>query len=192
LNNPTIRPGADLADPRAGESSYSPQVFSLGGRIGRLRYISYNMLMYLLVFVIAIPICLLGTLVGNMGEGGVYLVLLLMHTPLTLVGFVLMRRRLNDIGHSGWFSLLVFIPFVVFPVLLYLLCAPGTAGPNAFGPKPEKNSMMVRIGACSPLLVLAILAALLLPIYWDYFDRPHAEHPHAQAQQVKAEQVLPQ
>ena len=49
---------------------------------------------------------------------------------------LLVIRRLHDIGRSGWWWLLVFIPFVNFIMGIYLMCKKGETGPNRFGPDP--------------------------------------------------------
>ena len=41
--------------------------------------------------------------------------------------------RFHDIGWSGWFVLLMFIPPVGLLVLLFLLVMPGQKDPNAYG-----------------------------------------------------------
>lgn len=48
-------------------------------------------------------------------------------------GFSLNIRRWHDLGQSGWMSLLSLIPLVNLVVLIYLMCAKGTEGPNAYG-----------------------------------------------------------
>jgi uncharacterized membrane protein YhaH (DUF805 family) len=45
-------------------------------------------------------------------------------------------RRLHDTNRSGWWLLLVFVPLGNI-VLLIWFCAPGTSGPNRFGPRPD-------------------------------------------------------
>lgn len=45
-------------------------------------------------------------------------------------------RRLHDLGHTGWFALVTFIPFVNFIFGIYLLFAQGNRGPNIYGPDP--------------------------------------------------------
>lgn len=45
-------------------------------------------------------------------------------------------RRLHDLGKSGWWYLLIFIPLLGFLVLLYFFVQRGTEGPNDFGPDP--------------------------------------------------------
>lgn len=49
---------------------------------------------------------------------------------------LLIIRRLHDIGRSGWWWLLIFIPFVNFIMGIYLMCKKGETGPNRFGPDP--------------------------------------------------------
>lgn len=49
---------------------------------------------------------------------------------------LLVIRRLHDIGRSGWWWLLIFIPFVNFIMGIYLMCKKGETGPNRFGPDP--------------------------------------------------------
>ena len=45
-------------------------------------------------------------------------------------------RRLHDIGKSGWFYLLAFIPFVNFLLLIWA-CQEGERKENAWGPDPK-------------------------------------------------------
>ena len=42
-------------------------------------------------------------------------------------------RRLQDTDKSGWWILIVFVPFVGSIILLVLLCIEGTPGPNRYG-----------------------------------------------------------
>lgn len=46
-------------------------------------------------------------------------------------------RRLHDVGKSGWFVLLIFVPFVNI-LGLALLCMRGEPGPNRFGASAPK------------------------------------------------------
>ncbi len=49
-------------------------------------------------------------------------------------------RRLHDIDKSGWWLLLVLIPFVGSIVLLVFYCLEGTRGPNRFGTDPLSHT----------------------------------------------------
>lgn len=46
-------------------------------------------------------------------------------------------RRLHDVGKSGWFLLLAFVPCVGGIYLLYLMIQDGEPGVNAYGPNPK-------------------------------------------------------
>ena len=48
-------------------------------------------------------------------------------------------RRLHDLGRSGWFILLLFIPVVNIVLWLFLVCVPGEPGANVCGLDPKKN-----------------------------------------------------
>lgn len=47
-------------------------------------------------------------------------------------------RRLHDIGKSGWFQLLWFVPIIGWGILIWWACQPGT-GPNAYGTSADAN-----------------------------------------------------
>ena len=67
---------------------------------------------------------------------GIYGLCTLLSIPITVSSYMLMIRRLHDVGLSGYFILLAFIPFVSLGLLLYLLCKHGTEGDNAYGADP--------------------------------------------------------
>ena len=46
-------------------------------------------------------------------------------------------RRLHDIGRSGWWFLIIFIPLIGFLVFLYFAVQPGKSGPNDYGADPK-------------------------------------------------------
>jgi uncharacterized membrane protein YhaH (DUF805 family) len=45
-------------------------------------------------------------------------------------------RRLHDIGRTGWWVFLAFVPIIGIIVLIVWACQRGEAGPNAYGPPP--------------------------------------------------------
>src|SRR5687767_657812 len=49
-------------------------------------------------------------------------------------------RRLHDTGRSGWWYLIVFIPYIGAIVLLVLLAMPSSPGYNQYGPPPGMTS----------------------------------------------------
>lgn len=54
-----------------------------------------------------------------------------------LPGLAVSVRRLHDVGKSGWFLLLIFIPIIGAIWLLVLFCTDSENGPNEFGPNPK-------------------------------------------------------
>ena len=51
----------------------------------------------------------------------------------SVCSFMIMTRRLHDLGRSGWYVLVTFIPLVGLIFLIYLFFARGQAGPNEYG-----------------------------------------------------------
>ncbi len=52
-------------------------------------------------------------------------------------GFALFVRRLHDLGKSGAWFFIGFIPFIGGIWLLVLMCIAGTVGPNKYGEDPK-------------------------------------------------------
>lgn len=69
--------------------------------------------------------------------------------------------RLHDIGYSGWWSLLVFVPFVGGIIPLALLFIPGNPGSNAFGLQAKPVSTGLAIGAGCAALGAVIAGTLM-------------------------------
>jgi uncharacterized membrane protein YhaH (DUF805 family) len=67
-----------------------------------------------------------------LGETGFGLFVLAMIWP----GFSVMVRRLHDMNRSGWWWLLVFIPFANWLFFIALCFVGGTRGYNDYGPRP--------------------------------------------------------
>ena len=67
---------------------------------------------------------------------GIYGLFTLLSIPITVSSYMLMIRRLHDIGLSGFFVLFALVPIVSLGFLLYILFKMGTAGDNAYGADP--------------------------------------------------------
>ena len=139
LTNPYSAPGADLSLPSAIDDTYQPSLFSLHGRIGRMRYVAYliggTLLAMLAAIALLIPISL-----ASKNSVLTTLVPLLSSLAMLVVTFVLAIRRLHDINLSGWLSILTLVPIVNLGLGLWLLFGSGTKGANQYGPAPVKNS----------------------------------------------------
>jgi len=55
-------------------------------------------------------------------------------------GLAVTVRRLHDIGKSGSWFFIYFIPLIGGIWLLVLMCTDGTPGPNMYGPDPKNQS----------------------------------------------------
>jgi uncharacterized membrane protein YhaH (DUF805 family) len=179
INNPYTPPRAEVADINASQSFQEPSFWSSKGRIGRLRYLSYLTVGYLVfglaVFVMGLIGGLGGLMGGGLGEGGVMAIvvgLLVIVGALAYLFFCILAliQRTHDMGWSGWAALLTLIPLVA----LVWVFMPGTQGDNRFGPPPTPNGVGVIIGALLlPVLfvLMGIMAAVALPAYQDYVQR---------------------
>ncbi|MBY0573507.1 MAG: DUF805 domain-containing protein [Undibacterium sp.] len=178
MENVYSAPQADLSRAPTDGDPYQPRMWSVAGRIGRVRYLAYSMaasLLFMLIFAIFLGIFFTSPAIAGIG-------LLLMYLPMIAIGFVFAKRRLNDLDQSGWLSLLMIIPFVNFILWLFLVFGSGTPTSNRYGARPTQNSTLEVVGACvMPLImVVGILAAIALPAYQQYVQKAKA----AQTQQA--------
>lgn len=125
------------------DSGIKENFFRWDGRLNRKRFI---MRLLALTGVGIVLYILTGVLLVIYADGamrpneetimGIYGLCTLLSIPITVASYMLMIRRLHDVGLSGYFILLAFIPFVSLGLLLYLLCKHGTEGDNAYGADP--------------------------------------------------------
>lgn len=136
-----------------------PQPFALHGRIGRVRYLAYSFGAMIALLLAAI---LVGALLGAMGAGPAVaagLMQVLVGTLMAAANLVIARRRLHDMGKSGWWGVLLLVPLLNIVVTLWLALGKGDEGPNAFGAPPSPNSRGAIALACigPGLFVLMVL-----------------------------------
>jgi uncharacterized membrane protein YhaH (DUF805 family) len=169
--NPYAAPRAAVADVYEDEGGTQPvKWFSAKGRVGRLRYLAYGFVGYLIMVVAAFLAGALAAGVGKASLAGLFGVLTTI--PYFLFIILLTIQRSHDMGWTGWTAILAFIPLVG----LIWIFNPGTKGGNRFGAPPPPNSTMVKVGALMfPLIVvIGIAAAIALPAYQDYVKRAKA------------------
>ena len=70
----------------------------------------------------------------SLGYGYLYSIGIIVHFIPSLAVVV---RRLHDVGKSGWFYLLVLIPFIGWVWLFILYCIEGQKEDNKWGPDPK-------------------------------------------------------
>jgi uncharacterized membrane protein YhaH (DUF805 family) len=153
---PPIEPAASpYAPPQASVASNWPEVgelkvFSIHGRIGRLRYLAWSMVLMFVALMLG-TLCF-GIMSMSLVAGG------LLGTVALVAFFVISiqigAQRLHDAGWSAWLLLLNLVPVVgsFFPILMIVI--PGNSGANQYGAPPPANSKTVKI-----------LATLWLPVF---------------------------
>lgn len=138
-NDPYAAPSANLDT----ESAPIPtSIWSARGRLGVLSYFAQSLLFTLVAAIIMIAvIALVGMVSGgsmeSMAAGGEPpIAAILVGIPLFLIMMYvvvcMLIKRLHDRNHSGWWSLIMLIPFVSLLLYLYLL-VPGSKTSNRFG-----------------------------------------------------------
>jgi len=140
------------------------RLFAVSGRIGRLRYIAYGVLVYLVLAFVA------GILAAVAGKAGAF-VAIAAWVVMIVIGFMLTIQRCHDFNTTGWLSILMLVPLVN----LIFWFIPGTDGPNRYGAPTPPNGTAVIVGAVAVPIVLVvfigILAAVAIPAYGDYTHR---------------------
>lgn len=156
--NPYAAPRAEL-DGAPGDGKFQePRLFSVSGRMGRIRYLSNC------VGVFLAGMMLMGALSAALGAAGVvryeiYMAVMgLVYLAVLVLWFMLAIQRLHDIDQRGGLSMFFVIPFLNILFLFYLLLMPGDEEANRFGPPTPPNGLLAVVIACAfPLLLLGLL-----------------------------------
>lgn len=182
-HNPYQSPTTDLDDEYYEDDYHAEPFYTWHGRVGRIRFLSYTMLLLLVLMGITMVIGVVaGIFAGIMGgaDGAGVSIMAGLVSLLSIMGnfyitFVPTIRRLNDLNRTGWMSLLWLVPVVNLIFWLYLVFASGDEGYNDYGAPAEPPTTLHYVLAFGlPLLgivLLGILAAIALPAYQDYVMR---------------------
>jgi uncharacterized membrane protein YhaH (DUF805 family) len=115
------------------------------GRLNRQAYIGRILLVYVTLYGSALLMHpMFRASRHTRGSGG--LLFLVVLGVCAVAGISFKARRLHDLGKSGWYVLLTFVPLVSLALELFLWLKKGTEGPNAYGPDPlgDNVSELVR------------------------------------------------
>jgi uncharacterized membrane protein YhaH (DUF805 family) len=182
--NPYQAPRAKVADRLDdSEEHQDVNVWSASGRIGRARYIAWTTLSTMAVYLV------LGIVTAVIaGAGGFALIpflALIAGIAFFVFQIMLTIQRCHDFDITGWLTLIIIIPLVVF----VFWAVPGTDGANRWGPKTKPNSTGVVVGAWLGAVVIpvviGILAAIAIPSYQNYVKRARAAQERMQQQQPR-------
>ncbi len=157
--NPYSAPRANEIANREDETPQEVKIFSIRGRIGRVRYIGYSIGLSILIMLVGAA---LGAVTFGIGIFIAYIALMVMQFMLTI-------QRCHDFDTSGWLSLLVLIPLVN----LVFWFIPGTDGANRWGNNTKPNSGLdIALACIVPLVfVIGVLAAIAIPQYAKYVEK---------------------
>jgi uncharacterized membrane protein YhaH (DUF805 family) len=111
-------------------SCYRNNYAGFSGRASRSEYWFFVLSYVLVATALSIP----GLLLGN--HAVLYVCIGLLFLAIFLPSLAAQVRRLHDTNSSGWWLLLLFIPYVGSFIMLVWFCIPGTKGSNRFGPDP--------------------------------------------------------
>ena len=112
------------------------------GRASREEYWMFTIFMVIFSIVAVVADNILGTVftIGagsysvSMGYGWIYLIYML---AVIIPGCSVAVRRLHDVGKSGWFCLINFIPLIGAIWFLVLMCTDGDQTENTYGASPK-------------------------------------------------------
>jgi uncharacterized membrane protein YhaH (DUF805 family) len=113
--------------------------FNFSGRARRKEYWMFFLFQIIFAIVAIIIDNVLGLAIKDIGYGPVYG----LYALATLIpGLAVTVRRLHDIGKSGWYFLLAFIPFIGGIILLVFAVTDGDVGANTYGPDPKADESL--------------------------------------------------
>jgi uncharacterized membrane protein YhaH (DUF805 family) len=129
------------------------KVFGVQGRIGRVRYLAWSLVL-MVSALLAAAVCA-GIMSVSLIGGGLL-------AAVAVVAFIVVSiqigvKRLHDVGWSGWLLLLNLVPFVnsIFPILITVI--PGNQGTNQYGPPAPPNTPAVKILAWLWVVFLVLM-----------------------------------
>lgn len=152
----------ELAHTRYNTSNW----YSLNGRIGRIRLLAFGVIWGLITTLLYLIGILLWSALGPSAVSLILAVISVFTLPAAIYSIIILpRRRLHDIGKSGWWLLLLIVPLANILLLLYMYFTRGDEGVNAYGLPPEPYTQTeFWLALLLPILaIIGIAAGLLLP-----------------------------
>ena len=157
--SPYAAPHAPVGESVAEFATLQP--FSFDGRIGRLRYLAWTLVLTLVLSAVCGVFALVAlALIGADSTAGLILgglLALILFVGFAFVSIQITVQRLHDVGWSGWLWLLNLVPFVgtFFPFVTMVV--PGNELANRYGPPPPPNSTAVKVLSSLWLVVIALI-----------------------------------
>ena len=113
------------------------EIYTTQGRLNRLAYLKYMILLALIAGVSTFIMSSMATFLTGDPNGMLVNAITGLWALAAGVGNVmLMIRRVHDLGKSGYFVLIAFVPVIGVIFSIALFCIPGQVGWNQFGADP--------------------------------------------------------
>ena len=114
------------------------------GRLNRLQYFLLALMQFMLfVIVTVIFLSVIPDSNEDTGTGLGFVLIALLYTAFVIASaittFSLAIRRGHDFGASGWWSLLIIVPYISLMYHLVLFFRSGEDAPNAYGDQPDPD-----------------------------------------------------
>lgn len=119
---------------QAVESALKQKYVTFTGRARRSEYWFFALFSVIVYIVAMILDNVLGLTFGDLGYGVLYC---LCGLALLLPSLAVAIRRLHDIGRTGWWILIAFVPFIGGLVLLVFACLDSQPQANKYGTSPK-------------------------------------------------------
>ena len=111
-------------------------IYNSVGRINRMQYLKYKIALFAFGLILILTALLIGNIfnliapiVGFIATG---FLMIVAAVPIFLGDILLGVRRLHDMNLTGWFMVLMFIPYVNLLFTAFLFCWKGTEGKNEY------------------------------------------------------------
>lgn len=174
--NPYSAPTADMSDYDDDYFEYDTTPFyKATGRIGRVRFLAYSMMMALSLLAMLAIFGILITIISLVSESIAMVIGIAMYVVVFIfslqASFAPSMRRLNDLNRTGFIALLYFVPIINVLLWLYLALVPGDEEMNDYGaPAEPPTTAMTVLAAVFPIfaVVMSIAAMIVLPAYQSH------------------------
>ena len=116
---------------------------NFNGRARRSEYWYFTLANLILLTIGVILDNVLGINFGRIPYGPISI---FYYLAILIPGLAVIVRRLHDVGKSGWYFFISFIPFIGGIWLLVLFLTDSQAGDNQYGPNPKTADEVGQIG----------------------------------------------
>lgn len=90
--------------------------------------------------IVSIGLAVIDSMLGLYASAGVGVLSLIYSLGVLIPSIAVSVRRLHDINKSGWWVLIVLVPFIGWLILLIFALIAGTPGDNQYGPDPKAGA----------------------------------------------------